>query len=481
MIALDPPTAPGAGTRRDHDAELAASRHRAQRRRSTAFIAGVAFLAVLLGAVVTIVEDFNGAFSSYVDVRAVLPPGQPVDANAPVQYAQVPVGKVGPVVRDLANGAVEVTLRIKPSSIGHIPANVVSQVAPSSLFGTEAVILQAPAPAAAHLVAGSLIPPGTGSSSLQGSLTDLNNLLIGLHPAEIDTTLSALSGALAGQGPAVSSAIRALDSYLAGLAPQLPTLEGDVDLITPVLDGLSASVPALLDVASNAGTVAQTLTDEQQAIAQLMTSGASTSATVATLLSGISTTVHQFLVNLAPLLGDINGQPGVLPTTLDALRGLASALLPALSASGMPALSATVTQRTESPYYAFLAGADLPVLNARQRQQIGHSAFASEMDPPTYTAADCPRYGADPGPNCPTGSASAAGGSVSSAAGPSGSASGASAPGGGGAAATTPGVPLTAAQMQAAATAMTGVEGRPPAQPGVSELIMGTLLGSLAS
>jgi phospholipid/cholesterol/gamma-HCH transport system substrate-binding protein len=376
---------------------------RAERRRRTrlTLAAGLVTIALIVGGVLTIVAAFQGEFSSYVDVRADLPIGNPIDPKGQVQFRQIPVGQVGRTLRKLPNGAVEVVLRIKPSKLGSIPANVTASVAPSSLFGTEAVVLDAAHPAAAHLRSGAHIPATGSTASLQGTLTDLNTLLTGLRPAEIDSTLSALSTAFNGQGPTISQSIRVLNTYLSGLVPELPTLNSDLDLLSPVLDGLSASVPALLDTAENSSTLAQTLTRDQALIASVMSDGATLSTTATNLLNAVHASLHSFLVNLAPILGDINGQPGVLPAILNAVQALSKAILPTLDQNGIRGLAASVTQFTNSPYMAFLGGLTAPGISEQERQQAAHNGFQAIMDPVTYTAANCPRYGADAGPNCP--------------------------------------------------------------------------------
>lgn len=446
----------------------------ARRRQAVIFVAGVAFLALVVATVAAIIADFNGDFSSYVEVRANLPVGQPVTVQSEVQYRQIAVGQVAGVSQTFHSGAIQVTLRIKPDKIGQIPADVTAQVAPSSIFGTEAVVLRAGAATSAHLRSGAVVPAAGESSSLQGALTDLDHLLTGLHPAEIDTTLGALSTAFQGQGPAVDDAIHIVNGYLDGLLPELPTLESDINLVTPVLDGLSASVPALLDIATNSGTVATTLTNDQALIASLLSKGSTLTATASGLLSGVQTTLHSFLVNLGPILLDINGRPGVLANSITALDTLSKTFLPAFTSSGSPSISVAVSQFTDNPELALLAGASLP-FTRQQITQIAHAAFVNIMDPPTYSAADCPRYGAAAGPNCaPSGASAAATATVRQ------SADRAATPASARSAVPSGAPELTAAQQSVISSLMQSLSGHSPAQPSTADLILGALLQSLA-
>lgn len=435
-------------------------------------LAGVLLVSLIAGAVVSIYDAFNGDFSQYTDVRAELPVGQPIQLRSQVQFRQIQVGQVGRVDRTLPGGAIEVTLQIKPSQMARIPANVTARVAPTSLFGTETVILRSDSPSRRHLRAGQVVPAAGGSASLQGTLSSLDHLLTGLHPAEIDSSLGALSTALQGQGPAAGQAIRAFNSFLSGLVPQLPALNGDINLLSPVLNGLSASVPALLDVADNSATVARTLTDDRALISALLSDAAQLSGTGSALLHDISGSLHSFLVNLAPILGDISARPNLPATILNDLQKLTASFLPALTQSPVPSVSVAVTEFVNSPYEAYVAGANLPGLSARQVHQIGHAAFKSLMDPRTYTAANCPYYASEPGPNCPGGPVAATSAPVTS--GPAASAS---------AAMKRPGATgvVTAGQQDAVDRLFAALTGRPPAQPATDDVILAPLLQSLAS
>jgi phospholipid/cholesterol/gamma-HCH transport system substrate-binding protein len=478
---------------------FAARRAEAARRRLLTAVAGVALVAVIVAGLGLIYATFSGDFTHEVTIRATIPPGQPVEVGNEVEYLQVPVGTVSSVGAPGPGGMVVVTLHLTPSKAGAVPANVVAQVAPSSLFGSEAILLSAAHPEATPVHAGQLLSAASaGSSSLQGTLQDLNNVLTGLHPAEIDSTLGALATALQGQGPAVRQFVDRADAYLEGMLPDLPTLESDISLLTPVLDGLSGSIPALLDLAGNASTTADTITSDQQDLVGLLTGSAGVSSVATTLLSDIQTALHGFLVNSYPFLVDVNADPSELPKILDSVANWGARWSQAESSG--PWVNIDVASFSiDNPTDLILAGTG--ALGPAESAALAHQAIASDLDPATYTAADCPRYGSQAGPNCPTGPAAASVGTTGGAA-PASSAGEAAATGaaatGEGSSAVGSSAPATAASVGAAslggstngelspgeqaatvslATSLAG--GRAPTSPATATLLLDPLLRSL--
>lgn len=367
---------------------------------------GIALVAALFGGATFIYEAFTGTFSDKVTVQAILPPGQPVDQGNDVEYLGAPVGTVADKGRSLGGGEVEVHLKLDPATIAELPANVTATVAPTSLFGKENVILQAPDPAAAPLRGGQVIPASVQTpQSLQGTLSSLNRLLTGLHPAEIDTTLNALSTALDGQAPSVTAAVSQLGSFLDDLNPQLPTLEHDVYLMSPLLNGLAQAIPSFLDFAGNASTTAATITQDEALIARVLAGTTDLAGTGQTLLQQISASLHTTLVDLLPFLSDVaTVDPKEIPDLLTGIDQLARTWAPSFGPG--PALTVTGKLYVENPTALIFAGTG--ILNfTGSTYQITKQGFG-HLDPPTYTAADCPRYGWALGPNCPGASASGA-------------------------------------------------------------------------
>ncbi|MGH9058729.1 MAG: MCE family protein, partial [Acidimicrobiales bacterium] len=388
-----------AATVRPAHAHSLKSRARAARsERVRTAIIGVLLIALLAGAVTSILESFSGRFTRYTAIRADLPTGQPVDVGNEVQYLGVPVGTVADKGHPLPGGSVRVDLHIKPDKVAAIPANATASVAPSSVFGKEAVILIAPHPAQAHVRPAQLLAASSaGSVSLQGSLSDLDKLLTGIHPAELDTALSAFATALEGQGPTFHTGVAQFVSYLNKMNPDLPTLQNDISLLGPLFDGLSPSIPSLLATLDNFDTTATTLTQQQVQLGQLFSNTAVLTNISSTFLQATRDSLHATLVNLVPLFADVTANPQEISQLLDGLGQLATAFAPAFNG---PMLRVSGSLPVDNPGGLLFAG-------TRALDPIGTTgqftaaAFASITDiPAPYTSADCPRYGSEHGPNC---------------------------------------------------------------------------------
>lgn len=378
---------------------VASSRRAAARTKALVALLGVGLVAALLTGIGTIYAAFSGDFTNKVTVYAQLPPGQPVDPGNDVQYLGAQVGTVADKGTTLPGGAVQVRLSLKPGSVAAIPANVTATVAPTSLFGKEDVILEAPSPSG-RVHAGELISASRQTpASLQGTLTSLDKLLTGLHPAQLDTTLNAMATALDGQGPSMSAAIRQLDGYLQTFMPELPVFNRDIFLLSPLLNGLAQTVPTLLDFAGRFSTTATTLTQDSGLLGQVFSNTSNLAGSTQTFFQAIANSLHATLLGLSPFLLSVSATPNALPRLLGDLDHLATTWAPDVSSPLGPEVTVTGPITGKSAAALIMSGSGIldPTGSTQQvvKQDFGY------LDPPVYSAADCPRYGSEEGPNCP--------------------------------------------------------------------------------
>ncbi len=466
--------------------------------RSRQVVFGVVLSAALIGAAVLVFVSFSGALGTYVTIKADLPStGSAVQLKGPVEYRDVTVGAVSGQGHPINDHTVEVTLRMKPGRLSVVPSNVVATVAPLSIFGNQYVRLSLPGgPPARPLRAGDTIAalPDAPSSSLQSTLTDLDGVLKAVQPAQLDAALTALATALKGQGSSLGATLDSASSYLAEMNPLLPTLEHDLQLITPVVNQLSASTPNILNIFSNLTVTSQTISNNSTQLKSLLVGAGETASEATQLLTVIQQPFVAFLVESQPLIADISQNPNELSQVLKGLDAWSKSW--AVAESHGPYLSLSATLQIPNPADVVLStfggpGADKPFAIG-----VGLDKF----NPATYTAADCPRYGTMVGANCAGGSSvgaaeltpvassasvpAASPGAGGVAAASTTAQSGTAAPGG------TPAAPVSAkanpvvgsaAQQQAVSAIFAGLNGgAPPAQPGVATLILGPLLGAMA-
>lgn len=284
---------------------------RARRRAAGTTVLGVVLVALLVGTVVTVLETFSGAFTQYVPVDAVVAGnGNAVQKGSQVIYRDLPVGVVAGDGRVHAGG-VEVPLHIIPDRAGSIPADVTATVEPVTVFGTEYLVLQAPAHPAGRLTAGDVVPaaaPVTGAN-VQGAVSSLDSILRALHPAELDTALTAIATALRGQGRGIGRTLVSIDHYLATMLPHLPLLEADLGLLAPVADQVAASAPQLVGSLSNLAVAARTITANAGVMSTALTGGAAVAGQLYALLAPTERPLEQILAAAGPFLSDLSQSP----------------------------------------------------------------------------------------------------------------------------------------------------------------------------
>ncbi len=243
---------------------LAAARSRPSLPRLGRRAAGLAFLLVLALLVGLSVAVFQQRFTPVVPVTLMTDSiGNQLQSRSDVKIRGLIVGEVRSV-STTGNGA-RIELALQPGAAKSIPDNVSARLLPKTLFGeryVELVLPSAPGPA---IRSGAVIPQDRSSSALELEqvFDDLLPLLQAVKPAELSATLNALATALEGRGEQLGQNLVALDAYLKGLNPHLPTLTSDIRRLTSVADTYTAAVPDLLTTVRNLSATSDTLVAHQ--------------------------------------------------------------------------------------------------------------------------------------------------------------------------------------------------------------------------
>jgi virulence factor Mce-like protein len=358
----------------------------AQARRRALWL-GVGFVLLVLGSVVAILQSFGGAFSSYVVVQAELPSSATALAlGAPVEYRNVTVGSVASQGRAAGAGLVVLTLHLRPSSLAAIPAAVRATETPVSFFGDPYLVLSPPASGASsgsRLVAGATIPPLTSgaTASLQSTLGDLDALLTGLHPAELDAALTALAGALQGQGTSLGHSLDHANTYLARMLPLWPTVVSDLRTLVPVSGQLAASAQDILAILANQTVTASTISGRAASVRAAIGGGAALAAETAQLLSEIREPYRVLAADAGSFLQAASSGPGGIPRLLAGLDAWAKAWTAAESSG--PSLDLSTDVVVANPADLGLAVLGGPSVVQDLSSGLGHGY----VNPPTYSGA----------------------------------------------------------------------------------------------
>ncbi len=267
---------------------LAARKPRAFLPRLGRRTAGLAFLVVLAVLVGLAVASYQQRFTPVVRVTLLTDSiGNQLQTRSDVKIRGLIVGEVRAITT--AGHGARVELALQPSAARSIPADVSARLLPKTLFGERYVELVPPAPTASGptsgpaLRAGDVIPQDRSSSAieLERVFDDLLPLLQAVKPAELATTLNAMATALDGRGEQLGRNLVALDTYLAGLNPHLPTITSDIRRLASVATTYSQAVPDLLTTVRNLSTTSDTLVAKQDALGPFLrgVTGLATTAT----------------------------------------------------------------------------------------------------------------------------------------------------------------------------------------------------------
>ncbi len=242
---------------------------------------GVVFLVTLVFFGWLTYAFFSKAFIRTADVTLETSHvGLQLSKQADVKLRGLIVGEVRGVTSDGTTARVE--LALKPDAIGSIPANVTARILPKTLFGEKYVdLVVPPRPSPRPLAAGDVISRDRSSVGieLEAVLDDVYPLLRTLKPADLNTTLSALSTALEGRGEEIGANLERLNAYLAELNPHLPALTHDVSALADVADTYDDVTPDLARLLANATRTGDTVVLKQQVLEDFLTDLAGTSAT----------------------------------------------------------------------------------------------------------------------------------------------------------------------------------------------------------
>lgn len=227
-------------------------------------LAGLATI-VIVGAIVALaLALFQGSFTKTVPVTVVSPrAGLVMNPDAKVKMRGVEVGRVKSIdVRP--NGEAVLTLDMQPSQMHLIPANVLVDIASTSVFGAKFVELVVPAdPSSQHLQPGAVLQGKAVTVEINTVFQQLTSLLSSIDPAKLNETLGAIATAVNGRGHKIGQALSDLDAFLAKQDPALPALSHDLEVLPVVSNAYADAAPDLLATAHNTIKISKSIVDEQ--------------------------------------------------------------------------------------------------------------------------------------------------------------------------------------------------------------------------
>jgi virulence factor Mce-like protein len=237
-------------------------------------LAGLVTIAVIAGVVAFAANMFRGGLSETTVPVTVLSTraGLVMNPDARVQMRGVQVGKVDSI-EERSDGQAALHLAMDTSHLQSIPANVLVDIASTTVFGAKFVELIPPAdPSLQNLGAGQVLQAKHVTVEINTVFQQLTSVLSKIEPDKLSETLGAIASAFNGRGAQFGRTLSDTDAFLAKLDPSLPNLSHDI-AVTPAVAGAYAdAAPDLTKIADSAATVSQTVVDEQQNLDALLIS-----------------------------------------------------------------------------------------------------------------------------------------------------------------------------------------------------------------
>jgi phospholipid/cholesterol/gamma-HCH transport system substrate-binding protein len=216
---------------------------------------------------------FQGSFTKTVPVTVISQrAGLVMNTDAKVKMRGVQVGKVA-AIDSLPNGQAAIHLAMDPSQLRFIPANVLVDIASSTVFGAKSVELVPPdQPSAQRLHDGQTLQGQHVMVEVNTVFQQLVTVLAQIDPPKLNESLGALAQAFSGRGPQLGQSLSDLDSFLAKLEPSLPAFRHDFAVLPAVANAYADAAPDLVKTAANATRISKTLVDEQHNLDALLIS-----------------------------------------------------------------------------------------------------------------------------------------------------------------------------------------------------------------
>lgn len=225
---------------------------------------GLVTFAAIAGVVALTAFSFRGDFDDSVPVTVLAPrAGLVMNPDAKVKLREVPVGTVASI-EERPDGQAALHLAIDPSKLRLIPANVLVDIASTTVFGAKFVQLIPPAePSREKLHAGQVLDAKSVTVEINTVFEELTSVLSKIEPEKLNETLGALASAVNGRGHQIGQMLADLDSFLAKLDPGLTNLTHDIAASRKAFGAYADGAHDLVEIVDNTTRISQTVVDEQ--------------------------------------------------------------------------------------------------------------------------------------------------------------------------------------------------------------------------
>ncbi len=282
---------------------------------------GVGFVAIMVFFVWLTFAFFNKTFVASDSVTLLANnTGLSLPSNADVKLRGMIVGEVRGIQPDSSGEGVKIKLGLKPSAMRLIPRDVTAQIVPKTLFGEKYIDLLPPAnDNGEKLRAGDTITKSVVPIELEALLNDLYPLLEAVQPAELATTLTAVSTALSGRGETLGTTLKTANEYLKQLNPDVPKLVDDILKTGEVSDTYAKAMPDLGATLRNLVVTGDTIVAKRAQLASFFDEGTKLSNSLTAFLDRNGDNIVTLSHEGRPVLEVLSDYSKVFPCVLKAV------------------------------------------------------------------------------------------------------------------------------------------------------------------
>lgn len=268
--------------------------------------AGLACIALL---VLGLIGVYLQWFRQVVDITVTSDrTGLLLDRGAAVRLSGIRVGEVrGASVAHDHKVAIHVAIDEDKAHL--IPADITARIRSTTVFGAKFVELDLPAGSAQTVAAptgptirsGAVVQADSVPIEANDTFQHAMTVLQSIDPEKLNTTLTAVAGALDGRGQKLGAYLTQVNSYLDSFNQTLPTTVSDIRRARDVLTTYADVAPQLLATAAQATTTSNTLVDSAASLHALLVDMVEASHTTKSFIDSTAEPLVTSLRELTPV------------------------------------------------------------------------------------------------------------------------------------------------------------------------------------